>query len=727
MIPKIIHYCWFENTFPNEIKNNIQSWRKYLPDWKFIQWDLNSIKSCSSSLVHKYKNIGNYEILAEFIKIWSIYTYGGIYIDPRNSISKNLDYLLCNKFFLGQSTGGNLLWDFLGCEKRNYIAEELLGETQEIGNIDLSKILEEKYPKVKELQGETTIFNRFIVYSDLPKGKSFYSKNPLVSVVMPVLNGEKYISQSIESVLNQTYTNLELIIVDDGSTDNTENLVISYTDSRIKYIKLEEHLGISEALNQGILSSHGEFIARIDCDDLMYSDRIEKQLSYFKNNPEVDILGTGFEWGNGKPHKEFYKPQTGKVSRDTLLNVGNIIGHPTVMMKRSSLLNTFGDTIYESYYNGAEDYKLWIKSIDNGLTIHNLTTPTTYYRQHSEQSVINSDTSKITKRIINSYTRKNNSTTELTVIIPFKNEGIEVEKTVASVRATSRCNIILINDFSTDSFNYKDISDRFGCTYFETDQPFGVAKSRDFGVNNIETPYFVLLDSHMRFYDDDWDLRIVKHLKENPKSIITSNSSIFTKEPGKPYKNEDGKSTDKLSCSNAAVVNMKEPGWEFSGRWTKTTDILNLPDQLSQCSCVMGAFYASSKTWWSWIGGLQGLEGWGFDEPLMCIKTYLAGGCCYILRDFFVGHLYRGTAPYQTYTAGIDSNQIYLINLFSPKNKIEEYENNLKSRIGNNKFKQAKQAFLNRYDDFERFKNYFYTRVAKLGWEEFLKINDKFY
>ena len=111
----------------------------------------------------------------------------------------------------------------------------------------------------------------------------------------------------------------------------------------------------------------------------------------------------------------------------------------------------------------------------------------------------------------------------------------------------------------------------------------------------------------------------------------------------------------------------------------------------------------------------------------MCIKTYLAGGKCFLLRDFFVGHLYRGKSPYITYNAGIDSNQIYLINLFSPDNKIEEYEGNLKKRIGEARFKQAKQAFLNRYDDFEKFKEYFYSKVVKLTWEEFLEINNKFY
>lgn len=736
MIPKIIHYAWFtdqkNHRLPTEVRRSLLSWKKYYPDWEIKLWNFSNFNSETSNICKLAKTNGRLEILNEYLKIWSIHNYGGVFIKPGIEIDDNLnlEQYLNNKFFLGLNNG-SLDWNIIGCEKRNYFSLELLNTLNQLINIeDVDSILTDfvinKYnPDLSDSNIQN--LSRLTIYPEIRyHGKSYFSNDDeLVSVVMPVWNGEVFIKDAISSVLNQTYKNLELVIVDDGSTDSTKDIINSFSDSRIRYI-YKEHSGISNSLNLGIEKSRGDFIARMDSDDIMYPNRLNIQIKYLNLHPEVDILGTGFEWGNGKQIKEYYKPKTGKVTIDELINEGNKLGHPTVIFRKRSLQKIFQDgVIYESYYNGAEDYKLWITSLQKGLEIHNISEPTIYYRQHENQEANKNKSWEKHDWIKNAYTRKNNTTTEMTVIIPFKNEGIEIEKTVASVRATSCCNIILINDFSNDGYNYKDIADRFGCEYLESNYPLGVAGGRDLGVSKIKTPYFVLLDGHMRFYDSDWELRVIKHLKENPESIITSNSSIFTKESGQPYKNEDGIEINKISGSKAAVVNFKEPGWEFSGKWTQTTDILNLPDELSMCSCVMGAFYASSKEWWNKIGGLQGLVGWGYDEPLMSIKTYLAGGKCFILRDFYVGHLYRGKSPYISYSAGIDSNQIYLINLFSPNP--EKLEENLKERIGENRYKQAKQTFLNRYDEFEKFKNHFYKNVSKLSWDEFLEINDKFY
>ena len=733
MIPKIIHYAWFtdqkNHRLPIEVRKSLLSWKKYYPDWEVKLWNFSNFNPDISKLCMMAKT-SDLNTLNEYLKIWSIHTYGGIYIKPGIEADENLklEQYLDNKFFLSLNDSG-LDWNIIGCEKRNYVSFELLRSLDRYQIGDVNQILTDTIIKLynPKIQSNTIQnLSRLTIYPKIKYKESpiVHENNKLVSVILPVWNGERFIKDTITSVLGQTHKNLELIIVDDGSTDTTKDIIDSFSDPRIKYI-WKEHSGISDSLNLGIEKSSGELIARIDSDDIMYPQRLTSQIKYLDLHPEVDILGTGFEWGNKKDPKEYYRPKTGKIYLNELLTLGNKLGHPTVMFKKKSLQKIFPDNIiYESYYNGAEDYKLWITSILRGLEIHNMSDPTIYYRQHKDQEVLKDNTKIKQEWVKNAFTRKNNSTTEMTVIIPFKNEGIEIEKTVASVRATSKCNIILINDFSNDGYNYKKIAECFGCEYLESNYPLGVAGSRDLGVSKIKTPYFVLLDGHMRFYDSDWELRVVKHLKENPKSIITSNSSIFTKESGH-LNNEEGNNPSKRSGSNAAVVNLREPGWEFTGKWTKTTDILNLSDELSLCSCVMGAFYSSSKVWWDNIGGLKGLVGWGYDEPLMSIKTYLAGGKCFILRDFYVGHLYRKNSPYISYNAGIDSNQIYLINLFSPNPK--KLEDNLKNRIGDIRFKQAKQAFLNRYDEFDKFKNHFYKNVSKLSWDEFLEINNKFY
>lgn len=735
MIPKIIHYAWFTNQknhkLPLEIRNSLLSWKKYYPDWEIKLWNFSNFNPEVSKLCMLAKTNNNLDILNEYLKIWSIHNYGGIYIKPNIDADENLnlEQYLNNKFFIGLNKSG-LDWNIVGSEKRNYVSFELLRSLDRLNQIeDIDQVLTNTISSLynPKIQSDTIQnLSRLTIYPKINYKESHVSfeDNKLISVILPVWNGERFIKDSITSVLNQTYKNLELIIVDDGSTDSTKSIIDSFSDTRIRYIK-KEHSGISDSLNLGIEKSLGELIARMDSDDIMYPNRLSSQIKYLNIHPEVDIIGTGFEWGNEKDPKEYYRPKTGKVLLNELLTFGNKLGHSTIMFRKKSLQKIFPDNIiYESYYNGAEDYKLWITSILKGLEIHNMSEPMMYYRQHEGQEVLKDNTKTKQVWVKNAFTRKNNNTTEMTVIIPFKNEGIEIEKTVASVRATSKCNIILINDFSNDGYNYKEIAERFGCDYIESNYPLGVASSRDLGVSKIQTPYFVLLDGHMRFYDSNWETRVIKHLKENPKSIITSNSSVFTREFGY-LDNEEGLDLNKRSNSSAAVVNLKEPGWEFSGKWTQTTDILNLPDNLSMCSCVMGAFYSSSKDWWDNIGGLKGLVGWGYDEPLMSIKTYLAGGKCFILRDFYVGHLYRKNPPYMSYNAGIDSNQIFLINLFSPNP--EKLEENLKNRIGDHRFKQAKQTFLNRYDEFDKFKNHFYKNVSKLSWDEFLEINDKFY
>jgi len=113
----------------------------------------------------------------------------------------------------------------------------------------------------------------------------------LVSITMPVFNCEKYIEDSISSVLAQTYSNWELIIVDDGSTDNTLKIVDKYDDARINVYKLEKNMGRGFARNYAIEKCKGEYIAIFDADDISLKNRLELQVSFLKNNPAIDIIG----------------------------------------------------------------------------------------------------------------------------------------------------------------------------------------------------------------------------------------------------------------------------------------------------------------------------------------------------------------------------------------------------------------------------------------------------
>ena len=112
-----------------------------------------------------------------------------------------------------------------------------------------------------------------------------------ISVLMPVYNTkEEFLRTAIESILNQTYSNFEFIIINDGSTNNAEDVILSYKDERIVYLK-QENKGIVSALNNGWDKASGEYIARMDSDDISLSERFEKQIEFLENNSEYSLVG----------------------------------------------------------------------------------------------------------------------------------------------------------------------------------------------------------------------------------------------------------------------------------------------------------------------------------------------------------------------------------------------------------------------------------------------------
>lgn len=113
---------------------------------------------------------------------------------------------------------------------------------------------------------------------------------PCISVIMAVFNSEHHLNWAIESILNQTYHNFEFIIINDGSTDNCKNIILSYSDSRIKLVNNPKNLGLIHSLNTGVALSNGKYIARMDADDISYPERFQHQIDYLESNPNVDLV-----------------------------------------------------------------------------------------------------------------------------------------------------------------------------------------------------------------------------------------------------------------------------------------------------------------------------------------------------------------------------------------------------------------------------------------------------
>jgi len=115
---------------------------------------------------------------------------------------------------------------------------------------------------------------------------------PTVSVLMPVFNGEQFLRPAMNSILNQTFTDFEFIIVDDGSTDHSREILNSYTDSRVRLICNESNIGLTDSLNRGLEAASGNYIARMDQDDISLPERLAKQVAFMDSHPEVGVCGT---------------------------------------------------------------------------------------------------------------------------------------------------------------------------------------------------------------------------------------------------------------------------------------------------------------------------------------------------------------------------------------------------------------------------------------------------
>ena len=195
---------------------------------------------------------------------------------------------------------------------------------------------------------------------------------PAVSVVLPAYNCEKYIAKAIESVLHQTFTDFEFIIINDGSTDRTEEIIRSFSDPRILYQANNSNKGLVFTLNKGIDIARGSYIARMDGDDIALPERFKKQFDHLQLNKEVDILATVVtlidknESVSGTWHSDITNVTAKDIRKE--LPKDNCIAHPTIMGKTE----IFRKFKYNHTQSQSEDYDLWLRMMSSGVIIHKL-------------------------------------------------------------------------------------------------------------------------------------------------------------------------------------------------------------------------------------------------------------------------------------------------------------------------------------------------------------------
>jgi len=183
---------------------------------------------------------------------------------------------------------------------------------------------------------------------------------PVISVVMSVCNGQKYLRESIDSILNQTYKNFEFIIINDGSEDNSLDMLLEYqtSDNRVLIVN-QNNIGLTRSLNRGIKLAVCEYITRQDADDLSLPTRLEKQLNYMENHPKVAVIGCcGDVFNVNGVLRTGRDPKYSRKGIKRHLASKNLFMHGSAMMRKSSLAKV---GFYREFFRHSQDYDLWLR------------------------------------------------------------------------------------------------------------------------------------------------------------------------------------------------------------------------------------------------------------------------------------------------------------------------------------------------------------------------------
>ncbi|MEG1545065.1 MAG: glycosyltransferase, partial [Tannerellaceae bacterium] len=429
--------------------------------------------------------------------------------------------------------------------------------------------------------------------------------------------------------------------------------------------------------NTLLSEARGKYIARIDNDDRMLPARLQVQYDYMEVHPEVDVLGTGSQLFGGRSLLCTPLILHRAITMQEMLK-GNYIVNPTVMLRRSTIERY--SLRCEERYKYSDDYGLWMKMLSLGLHIENIPDILTEYRiSESQASCQHSDAQKKAAEAVCEDARRFIGKPEkeaaersapivdtgkkLTLIIPFLNEGAEVMRTVASAReyAGQDIDILVINDRSDDGYPYYEALQPYHVYYVYNEERKGVAASRDLGVRLCQTPYFLLLDAHMRFYDDRWFSRIVSLLENDDRCLLCSQTRVLWRDDhGEVHEHPADES---LTTYGAYIPFLKENylpdvEWNFTERC--------VGEATEPIAVVLGAGYAGSKRYWTYLRGLEGLRDFGSDEALISLKVWLEGGRCLLLKDIAIGHIYRKEAPYLILQEKTIYNNLYIANLLFP-------------------------------------------------------------
>lgn len=219
---------------------------------------------------------------------------------------------------------------------------------------------------------------------------------PRVSILMPVYNTALYLREAMDSMLSQTFTDFELIVLDDCSPDNAEEILDTYDDPRIIRYKGEKNVGLSNVLNIGIDMARGKYIARMDSDDISLPDRLQVQVAYLEQHPDIDLVSVGMQLFGAKEEVWIREQDPEKVKINALFH-SPVLHASSVWRKDSFEKNGLR---FEQGMVPAEDYDLWVRVLLKGLKLVNLPDVLYKYRIHDAQATLQTEKSAEKCRLV---------------------------------------------------------------------------------------------------------------------------------------------------------------------------------------------------------------------------------------------------------------------------------------------------------------------------------------
>lgn len=345
---------------------------------------------------------------------------------------------------------------------------------------------------------------------------------PKVSVLMSVYNGETYLERSIESILSQTYRDFEFLIINDASTDSTKDILENVHDPRIKVITNSVNIGLTKSLNKGIGIARGQYIARMDADDLSLPYRFEIQVGFLDKHPDYAVLGSSYLLidQEGRTVSLVKVPVDDSQIRESLLKQ-NCFGHGSVMMRREAVQQVGG---YDERFKYSQDYDLWLKIVE-AFKVSNIEQALYCWRVSNDSlSKMNEWEQKyyasLARFEANRRKNTNNITKEPTptvsVIIPTYNRSDSLTETIQSVvdQTYNHLEVIVINDGGVDVSNIiNQFRTKRELKYIKHDHNKGLPAARNTGIRFARGKYIAYLDDDDVFYP--WHLEVLVDFLEN--------------------------------------------------------------------------------------------------------------------------------------------------------------------------------------------------------------------